>query len=69
MKHEKCQQYVGRMYVKVAHDVQGQTILKVKFLVFIGLSFYQCNDNSYFIAYSPSWKPVFYRLLCPLLLF
>ena len=44
MKHEKCQQYVGRMYVKVAHDVQAQTILKVKFLVFIGSSFYQCND-------------------------
>ena len=44
MKHEQCQQYVGRMYVKVGHDVQAQTILKVKFLVFIGSSFYQCND-------------------------
>ena len=47
MKHEKCQQYVGRMYVKVAHDVQAQTILKVKlvgWLVFIGSSFYECND-------------------------
>ena len=47
MKHEKCQQYVGRMYVKVGHDVQAQTILKVKlvgWLVFIGSSFYECND-------------------------
>ena len=33
--------------IKVGHDVQAQTILKVKldgWLVFIGSSFYECND-------------------------